>query len=896
MMTLRLWRLALVAFCSLGLWSEAGLAMAISRETVSSPEIAQADPAQEFQWLFNEGLQLFSQGSTEGYQEAIIRFEQALALAERFGAIDGIAMASGFLGRSHNVLGERETALRYYQTALEASWEINNREWEASTLDNIGRVYDALGERRQALDYYNQALPIRREVGDRSGEATTLTNIGAVYSALDNQTEALDYYNQALPIRREVGDRSGEATTLNNLGAVYNALGNRTEALDYYNQALQMSREVGDRSGEATTLNNIGLVYDALGNRTQALNYYNQALSIRREVGDLPMEATTLNNIGGVYYALGNRTEALHYYNQALPIMREVRNRTGEATTLSNLAVVYRDTNQPDKAITHLEDSLNILLSLRGELQKDLRETFLQTNRGAAIALVDLLIDQNQPQRAFEWANRFTTYELADYNRLIGVRVANPEAQAALDDWNQQSQQLQALRQQLQDDFSPDLADQMRDLEAQVSQQAETLAATYPEVAELFEIQPEDLSQLQASLPPGTVVLQPVLLTNIQNVPDSIALFLLSRDSLSVQKVPIDADEFNNWVTDYRQKLQSGDSGYRRLSASLYDHLIRPVAQDIEALNPQQLAIIATGSLRQFPFETLRDSETDSFLLQQYPIHYLTRLSSRSLLANPSPTRSLTFPLWTIPLLLGVLGIGATIKQHRKLGGTLIAAALVSAFISPRLAPSYRVLAFANPKTEDPFNLPGTEAEVDALLELAPDSEIYRQDAATLEQFKRQSSRHRYLHLATHGCFQQLGCCLRGQEICEDEERRETNMQPNTLLFADEDYPLADAALLGLQDTQLVALTACQTALQTNIDGDAIMGMAYIWERAGARALMATLWTVDDQATEAVTTEFYRLVMEEGLGKAEALREAKLSQSHRHPYFWSPLVLIGDPR
>ncbi|MEX6775379.1 hypothetical protein [Limnospira fusiformis] len=45
-----------------------------------------------------------------------------------------------------------------------------------------------------------------------------------------------------------------------------------------------------------------------------------------------------------------------------------------------------------------------------------------------------------------------------------------------------------------------------------------------------------------------------------------------------------------------------------------------------------------------------------------------------------------------------------------------------------------------------------------------------------------------------------------------------------------------------------------------------------------------------------VTTEFYRLIMEEGLSKVEALRQAKLSQSHRHPFFWSPLVLIGDPR
>ncbi|MDT9196700.1 tetratricopeptide repeat protein [Limnospira sp. PMC 1042.18] len=322
---------------------------------------------------------------------------------------------------------------------------------------------------------------------------------------MGNQTEALNYFNQALPIRREVGDRSGEATTLTNIGLVYNALGNRTEALNYYNQALSMRRDVGDRSGEATTLNNIGLVYNALGNRTEALNYYNQALPIMQEVGDRPMEANTFNNIGTVYYALGDRTQALDYFNQALAIKREreVADRPGESTTLSNLAAVYRDTNQPDKAITYWEDSLNILLELRGELQKEFRETFLQTYGGPAVALVDLLIDQNQPQRAFEWANRVTTYELADYNRLIGVRVANPEAQAALDDWNEQSQQVQALRQQLRDNFSTDLVDQMRDLEAQVNQQAETLANTYPEVAELFEIQPEDLSQLQTILPPG---------------------------------------------------------------------------------------------------------------------------------------------------------------------------------------------------------------------------------------------------------------------------------------------------------------------------------------------------------------------------------------------------------
>ncbi|MEH2318888.1 MAG: tetratricopeptide repeat protein [Nostoc sp.] len=44
---------------------------------------------------------------------------------------------------------------------------IDDKGWEASTLNNIGIVYDSLGEKQEALKYYNQALPIFRAVGDR---------------------------------------------------------------------------------------------------------------------------------------------------------------------------------------------------------------------------------------------------------------------------------------------------------------------------------------------------------------------------------------------------------------------------------------------------------------------------------------------------------------------------------------------------------------------------------------------------------------------------------------------------------------------------------------------------------------------------------------------------------
>jgi CHAT domain-containing protein len=288
--------------------------------------------------------------------------------------------------------------------------------------------------------------------------------------------------------------------------------------------------------------------------------------------------------------------------------------------------------------------------------------------------------------------------------------------------------------------------------------------------------------------------------------------------------------------------------------------------------------------------ETLWDDQTESFLLEQYPIHYLTRLSSHSLLAEPRPQ---PLPLLPLSLGLGVVGLGLLVKS-RPWGGAVLAAALVTGGLSQVLTPQYAVLGFANPKPEDPYNIPGTEIEVQNIAQLAPESQIFVHEAANLETFKTQSSNYRYLHLATHGCFQQLGCCL-GTD-CDDTLPRETDLDANTLLFADGNYPLAEAALLGLNQTELVALSACQTALQTYQDQDAIAGMAYLWERAGARSVMATLWSVDDTATQELMTEFYRLVIEEGFTKVEALRQVKLQEAHRHPYFWSPLVLIGDPR
>lgn len=92
--------------------------------------------------------------------------------------------------------------------------------------------------------------------------------------------------------------------------------------------------------------------------------------------------------------------------------------------------------------------------------------------------------------------------------------------------------------------------------------------------------------------------------------------------------------------------------------------------------------------------------------------------------------------------------------------------------------------------------LPGSEIEVKSITQMMPKSEAIIGNKATLATFKTQAPRFPLLHLATHGCFQQGGCPKLG-------------LPENVLLFADQKLNIADAANLGLNNVDLITLSAC---------------------------------------------------------------------------------------
>ena len=94
---------------------------------------------------------------------------------------------------------------------------------------------------------------------------------------------------------------------------------------------------------------------------------------------------------------------------------------------------------------------------------------------------------------------------------------------------------------------------------------------------------------------------------------------------------------------------------------------------------------------------------------------------------------------------------------------------------------------------------------------------------------------------------------------------------------------------------ELMVLSACQTAKG---DNRAILGLAGVAVRSGARSTLATLWAVKDESTAKFMVEFYKHLRQPGVSKAEALRKTQLTflqdADFQHPFYWSGFVLVGN--
>ncbi|MBG1261466.1 CHAT domain-containing protein [Nostoc commune] len=180
--------------------------------------------------------------------------------------------------------------------------------------------------------------------------------------------------------------------------------------------------------------------------------------------------------------------------------------------------------------------------------------------------------------------------------------------------------------------------------------------------------------------------------------------------------------------------------------------------------------------------------------------------------------------------------------------------------------------------------LPAVESEIKQISKAVSSSVLLNQEftsQALAEQVK--SSSASIVHLATHGQF---------SSRLEDTFLLTWDGQMNVKELSE---LLKNRGSDPSKAIELLVLSACDTAAG---DDRAVLGLAGLAVKSGARSTIATLWPVKDRAAAILMTRFYDQLRQPKITKAEALRQAQISlirQNDFHdPFFWSGFVLIGN--
>ena len=139
------------------------------------------------------------------------------------------------------------------------------------------------------------------------------------------------------------------------------------------------------------------------------------------------------------------------------------------------------------------------------------------------------------------------------------------------------------------------------------------------------------------------------------------------------------------------------------------------------------------------------------------------------------------------------------------------------------------------------------------------------------------------IHLAAHG----------------DAERGEIALAPERTGSGtpyDEDYLLTMSEISTVQvRAKLVVLSCCHSA-QGQIRAEGVIGIARAFLGSGARSVIASLWALEDSATEHFMRRFYKNLIR-GKSASESLHQAMKwmrDQGFSDVSEWEPFLLIGD--
>jgi CHAT domain-containing protein/tetratricopeptide (TPR) repeat protein len=764
-------------------------------------------------------------------------------------------------------------------------------------LREMANAEKALSNFREALAYYEEAERLFRSF-DATDEynsmiAVLMEDRGIVLQDLSRYEEALPplkiaydwYLNQEPPQRRNA------ANVLLNAGTALERLKRYDEALDVYKWSTEVFIETDGKDSAAVgyLANNIGWVYVQTKRYTQAREWLENALRILEPLeGAMSYNVTILRiNMSLVAVEEGKSEEAVRWGFLAMPYIAQNRQQTLaiQRWNFESLSRAFTMRGEPERAIFFGKLAVNAQQAIRASNAGDTAAdtSALQEEwRRLYQSLADLLISQGRISEAQAVLNMEKEEEVFNYLKR-DAQADITKTRATLNDKELSEQdKLDALAalpiaadaalRELTDKLgSTDLTEEeanqvflLQDALQKSSDQFDAAVAAFlaevaPDGKETLEKQFDATGSYQATL---ESLPRPTAILQIATLPDALHLFVTLPSLTLHQEVPITRADLARIVFDTLQAIEAVSPDAPEKLQALHKLVFAPVAQQLKDAGVEVVMLNLDGFLRYVPFAALYDG--DHYLIEDFAFVQFTP-AIETQFKRPDRTAAKT------------AGFGVTAPH-----------------------PGFSAL-------------PGVRAELATIFGASAGQGVLNGTTALDASFDERSLKTtllkapEILHIASHFNL------MPGQE------------DDSFLLLGDgEHLPLGkirSTRALSFKGIDLLTLSACQTARGADGDGAEIDGFGTTAQLNGAGAVMASLWPVSDAATPKLMHDFYAGIMQNGLDKAEALRQAQIKMLRSndavadgtdraaaalnapepaakagfdHPYFWSAFVLMGN--
>jgi CHAT domain-containing protein/predicted negative regulator of RcsB-dependent stress response len=717
---------------------------------------------------------------------------------------------------------------------------------------------------RASASWKEAARAYERE-GKVKERSQALVQLALATQALGQLRPAFQQLELALSLAQEAGDQLWTASVLNSLGRTYLATRQADAAEQYLTQALDLAQShLHHPELTAAVLNDLGILKVLRQQDEEALNDFTRSASLAREAGAAAIEIRARINGTRAALRLNRARDAQAWLDQAYDRIKNLAPSHDKAFALINLGLTDHELRP-----TLPEQSEPLLLRAATVL------------REAATVAEGLGNARLLSYAVGHWGHLYETehrYEEAlSLTRRAVFAAQSADAPESLYRWQWQTGRLLAALGKLDEAITAyhNAIHTLQPIRPEVALAAQVPGSTAPESVRPLYFEYADLLLHRAA--------------RMDEGAEAQGYLKAARDAVEASKAAELRDYFRDECVDALLSHSTTLESVSRTTAVLYPiiladrtELLVSLPSGLKRLSVPVPSARLTREVRVFR-RRLEDRTSREYLPHARQLYdWLIRPLEPDLALAKIET--LVFvpdgPLRSIPM--------AALHDGKQflIGKYAIATTPGLNLTDPRPINRERVKVLASGLTESVQGfppLPHVSAELRAIRTLYRGDQLLNREfvVSGLEKELKENL-FSVLHIASHGRFEKD--VAHSFILAYDDKLTMAKLDEYVGLFKFRQEPL-----------ELLTLSACETAVG---DDRAALGLAGVAIKAGARSAVATLWSINDEASSTVVAEFYRQLRDPTVSKAVALQRAQLTllmdDAYEHPAYWSPFLLLNN--